>query len=100
MADAIEQEKMDGSPATIKLEGTVIKFQLGPVKEVGKNGVQIDDLINVCLARLRGFQNGPFKCRENSVQITKLEEALMWGLWRTQKRSIQGVEGLNKVHAS
>lgn len=64
----------------------VLEFQNGPVRDVGVNGITHEALIAVILDRLRAFQTGGFKCRENSLAITKLEEALMWLHKRTQNR--------------
>ena len=55
-----------------------IKFQAGPVAEYGVNGVQVEDVLEVVLRRLRGFQKGPFACRENALAITRIEEGLAW----------------------
>lgn len=73
----------------------VIAIQDGPIKEVGENGRQIDDLIMFC----RDFitkANNLFPCRENSLAITKLDEALLWFKARTDDRLKRGVEGLNQ----
>jgi hypothetical protein len=75
-----------------------IKFQNGPVKEVGVNGTQIGNVIEILVRRLEGFQDGAFPCRENAIAITKLQEAAMWLEFRTRKRMQQGVEGLNAAH--
>jgi hypothetical protein len=75
-----------------------IQFQDGPIREVGVNGCQIDDVIDLLVARLNSFQDGPFRCRENALAITKLEEARMWLAERTRKRVAQGVEGVNVPH--
>ena len=96
----MSQETLDGSPALIESEHFKLKFQLGPIKEVGVNGTTIESVIDVLVARLEGFQSGPFRCRENALAITKLEEAKQWLLYRTQKRQNQGVEGENKPHVS
>ncbi len=74
-----------------------IDFQEGPVGEVGANGCQNEDIIEVLLHRLRGLQDR-LSCRENALAITKLEEALMWLERRTGKRVAQGVEGTGKRH--
>lgn len=74
-----------------------IHFQEGPIKERGVNGVNNEDLINMVLARLEGFQNSEFSCRENAVAITKLEEALLWLRKRTMAREQRGVEGTHIV---
>lgn len=93
-----EQEKMDGTPALVEDENGYIriKFQLGPVREFGKNGVQIEDVIQILVDRLTGFQMGKFCCRENAIAITKLQEARMWLNNRTIERERRGVEGTNK----
>lgn len=38
-----------------------------------------------------------FPCRENSLAITKMEEALMWFEKRTANRVARGVEGQHKA---
>lgn len=52
-------------------------IQNGPIKEVGVNGCQVDTIIAAAKAIIEGF-NSKFPCRENSVVITKLDEALLW----------------------
>lgn len=76
-----------------------IQFQNGPVKEHGVNGVQLTDVLRICLARYK-MLNKSFPCRENSLVITKLQEAIMWDEERTAKRTTQGVEGFDKPHHS
>ena len=102
------QEAMDGSPSRVQktlfladgMQRMVIDitFQVGPIREVGVNGCAIEDVIDVLVARLEGFQKGPFRCRENALAITKLEEAKHWLNERTRKRQEQGVEGRNVAH--
>jgi hypothetical protein len=109
-----DQEKMDGSPARVfavpvsnddTCDDTYaghhshyidIKFQLGPCGEVGVNGCSIRDVIRVLGDRLEGFQRGPFKCRENALAITKLQEAQRWLAHRTEERMQRGVKGRNE----
>jgi hypothetical protein len=74
----------------------LLPFQHGPIKEVGVNGITNEALLAIVLDRLRGFQESPFKCRENAVAITKLEEAMMWLHKRTLDRERRGVEGTNQ----
>lgn len=75
----------------------IVNFQEGPIKENGVNGVANEDLLGMVLARLEGFQNSEYKCRENACAITKIEEALMWLRKRTNARVKRGVEGTSKV---
>jgi hypothetical protein len=73
----------------------VIQFQNGPVNEHGVNGVQLTDVLRIALARYK-MLNETFRCRENSLVITKLQEAIMWDEERTAQRTLQGVEGYDK----
>ena len=72
-----------------------IKFQDGVIPENGVNGVQVDDVLGVALLRLMQLNNIK-PCRENSIAITKIEEAMMWLAQRTKNRELRGVEGTNK----
>lgn len=74
-----------------------IHFQEGPIKECGVNGVCNEDLIAMVISRLEHFQNSEFRCRENALAITKLEEAMLWLRKRTMDREARGVEGTHKV---
>lgn len=71
----------------------VVHFQEGPIKEAGVNGVCNEDLIAMIICRLEHFNRSDFGCRENSMAITKLEEALLWLRKRTMGREQRGVEG-------
>lgn len=65
-----------------------ISFQGGPVNADGSgiNGVTNEILLAILADRLRGFQTGPFACRENEQAITKIEEAQHWLNSRTLAR--------------
>jgi len=69
--------------------------QRGPIKEHGVNGCQIDDMITFAVGTLQTF-NKKFPCRENSIAITKLEEALHWLDARKRDREARNVEGLDR----
>ena len=77
---------------TFRLEA---KIQCGPIKEKGVNGCQIDDVI-VFAREFIENHNHKFPCRENSLVITKLEEAEMWLKRRKEDREKRGVEGYSK----
>lgn len=74
-----------------------VHFQEGPIKENGINGVCNEDLIAMVITRLEHFNQSEYCCRENSMAITKLEEALLWLRKRTMGRENRGVEGTNKI---
>ena len=70
-------------------------IQNGPIKEAGKNGCQVEDIIAVAKHMVEQL-NAKFPCRENAMMITKLDEAIMWSKKRTQDRKARNVEGFNK----
>ena len=82
--------KVDPEKSTIEF-----KIQDGPIKEVGVNGTQIDEICKAYLEILKIFNDGDFRCRENSIAITKIEEALHWQKARTKNRQERKVEGYN-----
>lgn len=86
---------------TGKAEETVglLRFQHGPRLGAGSvAGLTNEAVLAVVLDRLKGFQSGPFACRENALAITKLEEALHWMNARARARARQGVLGKNEQH--
>jgi hypothetical protein len=76
---------------------TQVQFQKGPIQENGVNGAMNEDLIAIVIDRLQGFQDGNYKCRENAIALTKLEEALLWLRKRTMDRERRSVEGTSVV---
>lgn len=70
--------------------------QSGPIKEFGVNGCQIDDVIAWAKSKIEQF-NAEFPCRENSLIVTKLDEALLWSMQRKLNREKRGVEGQSKA---
>ena len=69
-------------------------IQHGPVKENGRNGCDATDIIRYAIGLYHSF-NKAHPCRENSLTITKLEEALHWQEARTRDREARQVEGIS-----
>ena len=99
------ENKLDGDkPAGGSVHGTGfdIEWQNGPLgRRVGTqrkapNGAFVEDVIAAALQRIEHYQDSPFRCRENAIAITKLEEALMWLDARTQRRTVAGIEGTHE----
>lgn len=88
-----------GVPDKSKPDGLrhhTLRFQNGGCKEVGQiNGISNEVLIAVVIDRMRGFQRGPFRCRENLLALTLLEGSLHWLQQRNKKRAAAGVEGVS-----
>lgn len=89
----IERKELDPSQPLL----ATINFQKGPIGEHGVNGCHQEDLIAICIDRLKGFQSGEYACRENAIAITKLEESLHWLRHRTNDREKRGVEGTSVI---
>ena len=88
----------DEFPINITERMNTISFRLqnGPIRENGVNGCQVDTMIETAKIIIENL-NKQFPCRENSLAITKLEEALHWLDARKKNREKRGVEGLNKA---
>lgn len=74
-----------------------IRFQNGPIAEVGVNGVTQEALLAVLIDRLSGFQDGPYACEENKAALYHVREAQQWLHQRTKKRLERGVEGTHQI---
>lgn len=92
----------NGRPAGGVTTGTGlhIEWQNGPLAVNGTrlepNGAFVEGVIKAALGRLEFYQQSEFKCRENALAITKLEEALHWCQHRTANRVARGVEGTHE----
>lgn len=91
--EVIDRPKTNNDAADRIVERCELNFQNGGLKEVGPNGITDQALLAIVMDRMRGFNDGPFRCRENSIIITKLEEALMWMEKRANDRARRNVEG-------
>jgi len=103
--EAVNSNDVDGNPAGgfVSGCGISIQWQNGPLgrgedrKE--PNGAFVETVIAAAKQRIEYYQdNTKFRCRENALAITKLEEALHWLNHRTQAREAQKVEGTHQVH--
>lgn len=89
----------NGKPAggTTTGTGILIRWQDGPLgrgeTRREPNGAFVEGVIQAALGRLEFYNEGEFRCRENSLAITHLEEALHWLESRTAKREEREVEG-------
>jgi hypothetical protein len=72
-----------------------IRFQNGPIKEHGVNGISGEALLGIVEDRLLGFQSGQYACQDNANALAKVQEAMMWLQKRTLDRMRRGVEGTN-----
>lgn len=80
--------------------GICIDWQDGPLgrgpDRKDPSGAFVEGVLAAAIDRLEFYQttnNGKYRCRENSIAITKLEEALHWLDHRTANREARKVEG-------
>lgn len=86
----IEQPEADG------WQVASVQFQKGPRNVEGSiAGMTEAALLAILIDRLKGFQAGPYSCRENAIQLTHLEECLHWTKARADERARRGVLGHN-----
>jgi len=87
-----------GKNILITPDDNMISFRLqkGPIKEVGKNGCQVVDMIAMAKLIIERL-NEQFPCRENAMVITKLDEAILWSDKRTSDRIARNVEGKSEL---
>ena len=79
--------KFDPVTDTLQFKG-----QLGPVKEAGENGAQVDDLIRLARAVVLSLDEA-FPCAENKECVVGLDGALAALAKRTARREAAGTEG-------
>ena len=87
-----DNKKFGPDPESMRQQQHV-NFQNGPIAESYVNGASIEAYIAICIDRLQGFQSGEYKCRENAIALTHLEDAMHWLQHRTRQRLARGVEG-------
>lgn len=97
------QNDDNGNPAggESSAVGIDVVWQNGPLNVDGikrePNGAFVETVIAIAVDRLYYYQESKFKCRENALAITKLEEALHWLNHRTADREKRGVEGTHRA---
>lgn len=69
-----------------------IKFQTGGTATTERNGIFIEDLLITAYLKLNAY-NKDLPSRENSLALTKIEEALQWLGTRKTSREVRGVYG-------
>lgn len=93
---------------SVRSTGLMIDWQNGPravLDDEGNptgellppNGAFVEDAIYAAIQRLEFFQDSKFRCRENAIAITKLQEALWAMKHRQVERSHRNVEGKHEV---
>jgi len=72
---------------------TRIRFQNGPIKEQGVNGLSQEALLAVLIDRMEGFQAGQYKCHDNQLALDHLQYTRLVLHKRTMDRTARNVEG-------
>lgn len=75
----------------------MIKFQNGPIAEVGVNGLTHEALLSILIDRLEHFQAGPYANDYNGAALNHLQSAAGALHDRTRERMSRNVEGTHAV---
>lgn len=92
----------NGRPAGgyVSSVGFDIIWQNGPLgrgdERAEPNGAFVETVLRAALQRIEHYQETRFRCRENALAITKIEEALHWLGSRTARRESAGTEGTHE----
>lgn len=74
-----------------------IRFQHGPIAEVGVNGITNEALLAIVIDRLEGFQSSKYANDFNKDALEYTRRALSVLEERTKSREARGVEGTHEV---
>jgi hypothetical protein len=77
--------------------GYILRFQDGPINEVGVNGITNEALLAIVADRLTCFQSSKYACEENELALFSVEQALAHLASRTKAREQRNVEGTHEV---
>ena len=82
--------------------GSGLPFHTGPLplEETSHheyNGLFMEDLLHAVEERLKEHNSGPFRCKENSMAITHIQEAQNWMKRRELRRAEEGILGTYEV---
>jgi len=80
-------------PGKVSVE---LKFQHGPINEVGVNGITNEVCAAIIIDRLEYFQTTKYACGENERALAHFREGLLELESRTKRRTEQGVEGTHQ----
>lgn len=100
--DAINEVDDQGRPdgGYVSGVGLQIRWQQGPLgrgeDRQEPNGAFVETVIAAAKQRIEFYNEGQYRCRENSLAITKLEEALHWLQHRTARREAEQTEGTHE----
>lgn len=106
MQQLIETEnRLDGdeNPAGGWVHGVGfdIVWQEGPLGRGDErrepNGAFVETVLAAALQRIEFYNEGKFRCRENSLAITHIQEAMHWLHHRTADREVREVEGTHEA---
>mgnify|MGYP001617179358 CR=1 FL=1 len=86
---------------SVRSNGLAIDWQNGPLgrgaDKIEPTGAFVEDVILAALQRLQFYNKGKFSCRQNSLAITHLEEALHWTQDRHEDRERRAVQGMHEA---
>lgn len=88
----------DPAQREVRKEFVSVKWQEGVIPVCGVNGAFIEDVLEIARDRIASLNQGDFRCRENSLAVTHIEEAMNWLVRRRLNRLDEGVQGTMQPH--
>lgn len=90
----IKDELDNPAGGTSDATGISVQWQNGPMASPeDQNGAFVIDVIQIAIDRINFYNESKFRCRENSLAVTKLEEAIHWLDSRRTRRAVEGTLG-------
>lgn len=97
----ITDENENPAGGTSTAAGISIEWQNGPMTTPeDQNGAFVIDVIQIAIDRINFYNDSKFRCRENSLAVTKLEEAIHWLESRRTRRAQEGILGSHDTSGS
>ena len=87
----------DGDGMTRTHSSYPIRFQNGPIKEAGVNGLTHEALLAILIDRMEGFQAGPYASADNQEALEAMRTAQTALQRRTLARMARGVEDTHAI---
>ena len=94
VAYRVETDPLPTLPGKVSVE---LKFQHGPIKEVGVNGITNEVCAAIIIDRLEYFQSTKHACGENERALAHFQAGLLELESRTSRRTAEGVEGTHEL---
>jgi len=96
--NALKQSAPSSAGEIMEMPYLRVVFQKGFPRDVGINGVRVQDVIQVAIDRIKTYQDGPLACSENEIALQAMQHACNVLDERERRRQEQGVFHTMRPH--